>query len=61
MDFDDDAVGAGRYGGQTHGRNQAELSRPVGGVHDYGKMGQFLEGRNSTEIQRVPRISFKGA
>src|SRR5208283_6110796 len=58
--LDNEPVCAGGQGCKAHGRDKGEPTRRVGRVDDDGEMAQFLDGRNRTEIERIPRVLLEG-
>ena len=47
MDFDQDAVGAGRDRRLGHRRDQIPLACGMAGIHDDRQVGEFLQSRDA--------------
>src|SRR6266849_3194054 len=61
VDFDEQAVGAGGYGGAGHGRNFVAASGAVGGIGEHGQVRELLDDRDGGDVERVACVGFKGA
>src|SRR6266849_1078098 len=60
VDFDEQAVGAGGYGGAGHGRNFVAAPGTVGGVGEHGEMRKFFDYGDGGDVERVARVGLEG-
>src|SRR5712691_8440229 len=61
MDFDEQTVGAGGHRGARHGCDFVATSGAVGGVADYGQVGELLHHRDGGNVHRVASVSLECA
>ncbi len=61
MDFDEQAVGAYRYGGAGERKNFVALAGAVAGVDEDWQMAAFFHGGNDGEVERVAGMVGEGA
>src|SRR4029077_17339119 len=61
VNFYEQAVGAGGYGGGSHGRNLVAAPGAVGGVGEHGEVRQLFDYGDGGDVERVARVGFEGA